>query len=421
MKKIKAIFGRLATSNQVLKIFSLIAAFFLWLIIVYATDDSYSRTITGVPIQWEQPAALTRQELNIISVEPQSATLTVVGKRYIVMDLSPEDFDLTLQLGNIINTGTQRVNILNNTDSGDYLIQSISPGQASVRVDHVDTKILDIEANITGVRLAEGYIKDEEIVTPGTVEVTGPVSELSRVERAVVSADIGRTLSAAESVSGEIVLLDADGNDIRSENLSMSYETADVAISVLKRRKVPVGIEFTNTPPFFPLSKLEYTFSNDTIEIAGPAILVDNYESITLGYVDMKTLGPGARQVFDVALPANFVNVNNILSVSVSFDTDEFETRTFPIPELSLVNVPGGYDVSVGAGGVSPREVTLVGPREVLEGMTSEDLVAQVDFSGREREMSAGQIRMPVTIFAPAKGTVWAYGDYVTIVDIAEE
>ena len=122
-----------------------------------------------------------------------------------------------------------------------------------------------------------------------------------------------------------------------------------------------------------------------------------------------------------MALPSNFVNVNNILSVSVSFDTDEFETRTFPIPEVSLVNVPGGYDVSVGAGGVSPREVTLVGPREVLEGMTSEDLVAQVDFSGREREMAAGQIRMPVTIFAPARGTVWAYGDYVTIVDIEEE
>lgn len=420
MKLIKALFVRLFKSNLFLKILSLVAAFFVWLVVVYVNDDSYSRTIKQVPVKWEQPAALTRQELDIISVDPQTVTLTVVGKRYIVMGLSPEDFDITLQLGSILNAGTREVAIISNTDSSDYRIQSITPGHASVRVDHVDSRTLEIEADITGVKLEEGYIKDDEIVTPGTVEVTGPVSELSRVARAVVSADIGRTLSTTESITGEIILLDKDGNDVRSENLSMSYETAEVAISVLKRKEVPVTIEFTNAPPFFPLSSLEYTFSNDTVEIAGPAMLVDNYDAITLGYVDMKTLGPGARQVFDVVLPSNFVNVNNILSVSVLFDTEDYEMRTFSIPEISIINAPSNYRVTIGAGGASPSVVTMVGPKGLLETMTAEDLVAQVDLSGHERDMTAGQIRMPVTIFAPTKGAVWAYGDYVTIVDISE-
>lgn len=421
MKKMKEIFRRLLSSNLFLKVFSLVLAFFIWLVIVFATDDKYNRTLENVPVTYTQTETLSQQNLSVISIEPQTVNVEVVGTRYVVSSLTPQNLKVSLQLNSIVNAGTQSVALVGATDSSEYTIKSITPMQANVRVDRLDTKIMDVQANISGINLADGYIKEAEIVSPDRVTLTGPATDLSRVAHAIVNIDVNKTLSSNETVSGSIILRDSDGNDINNENITMDYDAADVTIPVLKKKKVPVSIQFLHEPPNFPLEELEYSFSNDTIEIAGPARLIDSYDTISLGYVDFRQLDIGTREVFDVKLPSGFVNVNNIQSISVSFHTENFDSRSFDIPEIELVNIPAGYEVTVNPGSLPLRNVKVVGPRDTLESMAADDLIAQVDLSGQERELATGQIRLPVTVFAPAKGLVWATGSYVTIVDITEK
>lgn len=421
MKKIKELFRRLIASNRFLKLFSLVLAFFVWLIIVYATDDEYKRTIQNVPVTYTSTNTLSSQDLSVISIEPQTVDVEVVGMRYVVRGLGPQDIRVSLQLGSITSAGVQQVPMVDETESTEFSVKSIAPAQASVRVDRIDTKILEVQANVTGVNIADGYIKNDEIVSPERVTVTGPISDLNKVAHAIVNVNLDKTLSGNESVNAPIILRDADGKEITNDHITMDYDTAEVTVPVLKKKDVGVEIKFTHVPPYFPLDDLSYTFSNDTIEVAGPATLVDSYNMITLGYVDVNRLSIGQRMVFDVELPSGFTNVNNIQSVSVSFDTEEFSTRTFDIAEVEVVNAPSNYEVTVNAGSLPLRGVEMIGPRDVLESMTGEDLVAQIDLSGQERELATGQTRMSVTVFAPTKGTVWAYGDYVAIVDIAEK
>ena len=51
--------------------------------------------------------------------------------------------------------------------------------------------------------------------------------------------------------------------------------------------------------------------------------------------------------------------------------------------------------------------------------LTAGDIVAEVDVS--DREVVTGQIKVPVQVYVPNKGTVWAVGNYSTLVTISEK
>lgn len=424
MKKWNDLFKRLFASNRFLKIFSLVVAFITWVIVATAIEPDYTMTIRNVPINTEASASLlSKFNLNIISIEPETADVEVTGARYVVGKLDPSDIKIVPKLISVNNAGSQSLRLEwdaeSSLDSESYTVGAISPVSVTIRTDRMDTKALTVQANISGVSLPDGYIKEQEVVSPETVTLTGPISDLDKVAHAIVSVNVDKSLSGTETVVGEITLVDSDGNRVVSDHIRMDYDTAEVTIPVLKEKTVPLGIKFLNIPPGFPMAELKYTLSNESILVAGPATLVDNYSEIELGYVDFKRLELDSKQVFDVELPSGFVNVDNIQSVSVSFNTDGFIMKSFNISEIDILNPPANYDVTINQNSQKLNNVKIIGPAEVLETMTAEDLIAEVDLS--DREIVTGQISVPVRIYAPNKGTVWAYGDYLTVVSIAEK
>ena len=62
--------------------------------------------------------------------------------------------------------------------------------------------------------------------------------------------------------------------------------------------------------------------------------------------------------------------------------------------------------------------VTVYGPKSVLESMTSNDIVAEIDISGQS--VSLGQYRYPVSIYVPANNKVWACGEYTVMIVVEE-
>ena len=415
----KKFFQRLLHYNLFLKLVSLAVAFLVWVVVATAVDTSFRREITDVPVvTGTQSNTLTRLGMSMISLEPQAVRVRINGTRYVVGALTPENIRIEPDLSAVNTAGTQTVPLRWVDESGgEYTVEQITPMNAAVRIDRMDQKTLDITANVTGVSLPEGYIKEDEIVTPERVTLTGPIGDLNKVQHAVVNIDMNKSMTATESVTGEIVLLDASGNVIESSHINKDYDTAEVTVSVLKIKEVPMTIEFLNTPRGFPLGRLRYTLDRSTIRIAGPQTLVDSYDEVLLGYIDFKQLELSARRVFDVQLPSGFDNVDNIQSVSVSFDMEGYASQEFNLDTIQIVNPPQNYDVTIP--GSQQMRVRMIGPAATLEAMTPEDIIAEVDLS--EREAVTGQTKWPVTIYAPGRGPVWAVGDYVTTVSIAQK
>ena len=74
--------------------------------------------------------------------------------------------------------------------------------------------------------------------------------------------------------------------------------------------------------------------------------------------------------------------------------------------------VPEGFTVTVEE---SALRVYVLGKKSIISGIAAGDFVVKVDLS--DMRTRAGKYEMPVSIYAPTKGYVWAVGEYSVTVD----
>ena len=280
------------------------------------------------------------------------------------------------------------------------------------------TKKFNVDVKMEGLVVPEeGYLMEEAVVSPTQVSVTGPDTDIAKIAKCVVSVDHEGSLTKTTAFTSDIVLLDKDGNKIETSGLTMDVKQAEVTVPILKTVDLPVKVEFLNAPTNLDLEELEYAVSNETVTVAGPVDEIDKYSEIILGYIDFKALDLESNFTFDVELPENFINVAHTETVTVTFDWTDMVAKEFTVTNLSLVNVPSDYDARLLTDRVT--KVKIIGPAQVLETMTADDLVGQIDLS--KRSVETGQFKTAVTISAPSKNLVWAVGDYTAVVVISEK
>lgn len=64
--------------------------------------------------------------------------------------------------------------------------------------------------------------------------------------------------------------LDVDGNELELKYVVSDVTEARVTIPILKKKVVPVRLDFMNVPDGFQVDRLKFTLSNEEIEVAGP-------------------------------------------------------------------------------------------------------------------------------------------------------
>ena len=263
---------------------------------------------------------------------------------------------------------------------------------------------------------SDGYMMEKEIVNPATVIVTGPEVDVSRVDRVVAVADVNNTMAKTFSQKTQLKLLDRDGNEIKAEYLAMDSTTTEITVPVLKTKNVPVNIDFINIPEDFPIDELEYEFSKETIEIAGPVDKIDSIEEISLGYVDLKKLSEKDVYQFDVSLQKGFINIENIRKVYVKFNLEIMKNQEILVTDIKTNGIPPLYEVSVSTQNLY---LNMYGNSEVIDGLTANEIIAEVDFS--DRDIKVGKYQMPVKVYVPTGELVLAQGDYQVVVDVKEK
>ncbi len=421
MKKIS--FGKLFDNRRFLIFFSLFVAVLAWFFVVNAVDTTKVQSIKDIPIEIDDPeGVLERVNLQIVdsSVSGQTADVLVEGSRIVVGGLSPSDILIEGDLSGITKPGTYDIQLkgsprFNNTS---FEVREIDPDTVRVRVDRMATKKFTVQTDIDGLQIPDGYIglADNIIVSPSEVEISGPETDINKIDRCVVSVAFTEPLTATKTVENEIVLYDNEGNVLDQSLMILDHTSAEVTVQVLKQKWVPVVFDFLNVPRDFPITQLDYELDRGEILIAGPEEEVDAFKELNLGYVNVNEITRGFAQIFDVSLPSGFLNVDNVQSISVKFDTEDMEEATYTVTNLVPINVPVNYDVSVSTSQLTG--VTIIGDPEEMQTLSASDLVAEIDLSARD--VTPGPYNLPVRISAPNKGLVWAVGDYSAVVTITE-
>jgi YbbR domain-containing protein len=271
-----------------------------------------------------------------------------------------------------------------------------------------------VELDFGEIQVADGYVMDNIVVSPTTVVVTGPEEEVLNVASCVIRENITTKLNKSEVFTSKVILLDSDGNVINNSHLSLSVNEVDVTIPVLKCKTLPLTFNFLNMREDFDISSLKYQLSKQTLEVAGPEALIDKMSELNIGYINLEALGDETEYDFDIVLPSTFINIENITSVSVSFDFANHSQKVIEVKNIELKNLPAHYDVSVSTTKIS--YVNVMGPTDVLENIKSGDFVAELNLS--EIDITVGQYKVPVSIYAPNHANVWAKGTHYVVVNI---
>lgn len=407
--------------NTWLKIFSVVLAFAAWLIVVEKIDKEAYDTLKNIPINMQTvEESIGTLGLNSITPDVETASVNISGIMYAVGNMNAEDIEIVPDISKVTGAGVYELPLVGKikNDDGQVQIQSISPSRITVKFDTLYTKTLNITTNINGLKGDIGYLIQEEMVTPSQVAITGPEAEVSRVARCEIQLNVDEKLSQTYSKKAGLTLLDKDGNVLEVGNISMDIEEATVTIPVLKVKEVPVKLQFMNVPENFPVNQLQFTISNETIQVAGTEAAIDKYAEIPLDYIDIRSLGLESTFAFNIKLPAGFWNVENIQNVQVQLDSSGMVSKRFNIDQINIINVPLGYQAQAITQQIT--NVEIIGPQEIVESLLAGDIIAEIDLK-ESSDVVTGQVVLPVKIYAPNSGLVWARGTYEAVVSIAEE
>jgi len=411
-------FGKLFSNDRAVLVLSLVMAVVCWFFVALTVDTEASVAVEDIPVDiGSQSSVLNSLDLHAIDADNIQVDVHIRGDRLVVGAIEKEDVRIIADLSRVSSPGTVEIPLtaVNNTNQH-FEIISVSPATINVKYDRLLTKSLPVTANIRGLSVDEDFVVESESVSPATVTISGPEIDVDKVASCIVDINVDEKLQKTTSFQSELIFLDNEGNVIENEFISTDAYEAEVIIPVKKIEVLPLVVDFINVPSGFPMEELSYTLSNSEIKIAGNPDVLRRYSEISLGYIDMKTLDFSQNYTFNVDLPNGFTNIDHLQTVEVVFDETNIEEGLFTINAFSIKNRPSHYNVEITTTRLT--NVRILGDKDILAGLSSDDIIAEIDLS--ERNIQPGQFSVPLKIYMPTKGLVWAVGDYTAIINVKE-
>lgn len=413
-RQIKSIFE----NDKFLRVLSVLLAVFIWYFVFLSDDSEYRENVYNIPISIKTEGTATGQlGLEVIEGEGQTVDIAVEGRNMVIGDLKNTGFTATASLSAVTSAGTYELPVeVVSTAYSNIQIVSKYPSKIQVKFDKIVTKTFPVQADVTGVEIADGYLTEASYASPASITVTGPEQEVLAIDKVTASAELTEPLTKTADITSPVALLDKNGNVITGGHLTLDYDETEITIPVKKKKVLNLTFGFINAPSGLVVDNLNYEMSATQIEVAGNEDIIDKLTEINLGYVNMKSLVPGETLTFNVELPSGLLNIQNLTTVSVEFPDENTDTKTFNVSNIQILNKPSDYKVTVSTKRIP--SVKIVGDKNILDKLSADSIVAEIDLSSVE--IQKGEQTLPVSINIPGYDLVWAVGDYSAILNITD-
>ena len=143
-----------------------------------------------------------------------------------------------------------------------------------------------------------------------------------------------------------------------------------------------------------------------------------------MGEIDLTDVTPNDLQGtvrLPIAFADGYKNLSNIAIAQISFeDVDDYERRTFSVSteNFTVLNGDPNYDYRF----ITSRlDITAVGPYELLNSLTSDDITGTVNLLGTPTDEGVKNLTVTLRIARQGLTTAWINGDYRADVSITQK
>lgn len=411
-KKNQSVISSLFQNNLFVLLFSLVSAVVIWLLVVINVSSQTTRVIKDVKVTIDQTVP-SQFGLEVFGESEFTVDVTVTGKKYQIStaNLSKEDIEVVAVTNNVDSAGFRTLQLMAEpvSESASYTISSISSKTIDVYFDTEKTVQFVIEPDIVtdGFPIVkDGYSCGDINLSDTTVSITGPSTQVNKVEKVVARCELVESLTSNMSVETELLPLD-DTNKSDFDYLSMSVDKVVLTIPVLRVKELDTVVTFKNAPDTFVINPLKYTVSRSRDSFN---ILVDEYDKTTeysVGTIDFKELSP-TNNTFTFAVENTAAADKTADDFTVEVDMSDFtqEYITYPADKIKVNNPDNAiYKISE-----LNKSLCIVGKESALKDITADSVTVEVDLS--DVELSKGQsVSVPVIVTVNSQNC-WAYGTY---------
>lgn len=377
------------TANLGWKVASFLIAVTIWMLIITVEDPTSTRDFTDITVEEINGEQITDADKAYTFRDGNTVSVRVSGKTSILGRVTPEDIVAVADLSKMSVTGAVVVDV----SCPKYPSLEISPIGSStvltIDIENVIEKSLNVRVVTNGKPANDKYI-GTGVATPNLITISGPASDVGNVEEAVVYVNVNSAMTNDISTVSDLVLLDADGQEIKSSTLNISQTRISVNVQIYNTKTVPINFEVTGEPPE-GWSLVSAVFEPKTLTLAGPADELADIKEVSLINYDITDMTGNIEESMPVAnyleysLPENVVMTDSEATVALMVDIEEIITKDFSIP-LSRISIEGddGYSYSLSNLNDSRRNITLSlsGAQSAIEGLSAEDINASLSVTG---------------------------------------
>lgn len=401
-------------------VLSIVLAFAIWLIISSNETESRPITISDIPIKIELSDTAISDGLKVFSGNNLTSEVSVIGNRIIVGQLSKSDIKVVARQANSITAPgnyTLELTAQKASNLTDYEFSSgVNPGFITVMVDRYKEVEFNVEDGIK-YKSDPKYFAGSTVFSSPKVKISGPESEISKVNKIVAEAEISDVLEKTKNLTAPLIMYDSYGDVISNENIVLSVNYEDVTIPILSRKVLPITPVFKNNPEVITPSSGRVKLNPDSMEIAAPEEIFETMTTANLVPIDFSTINLD-NTTFDLSLdlPIGCKSISNIYNVSLTIDLSGYSSASKMLSTFEFINLPEDKQAVV-----STKElpITIIGASSQVNNVASSDIIGQIDMS--EKKNFTGSTEVPLKIKINNHNTCWTYGEYKVNIEVSEK
>ena len=394
---------------------AIVGAIVAWMVVTIIVQPGTTNTIYNVPVDYTyDSAAYTSRGLSIVSAEDKTVNLKISGDGYTIGSLTASDFVVYPDWSSVRDSGEKTLRLQVRSQSTLLTGVAVSiDGSNTVDVvfDVVEEKTVPITVTTNYLTIADGYILYGTELSKETVTLSGPSTEIDKVETCTAEVTHKGELTDSVTLDTALRFYTKSGSEVKFEYTNLEESSVEVTLEVYKMATLPVSVSFINAPRDFDPSVLVYSLSKKTLNVAGPESQIDKLSTLSVGTIDLSTFALDKVYEMPIELPSGIRLLDNISTITVSFDSSRLETKTMNLPAscVQVINLPATYQLTVETERL--MNVILCGPKGAMETLTPEQVVIEID--AEDFAVATGQQNIACRLYVPSNGKIFALGSYV--------
>lgn len=406
--------------NFSLKILSVVCAIVLWTVIVNIYDPTTGVTVSNVSVQLVNEESLTSKGYTYEVVDGSKISVYLSGPKSIITDIKSGDIVATADLSQITAFADYvDIDVKVVKDGRTISNIEVAPRTTVVRlnIENRVTKEFKVYPDTTGT-VASGYTMLSKSVSPDNIRVTGPTSSIEKIAKVKAVADVTGATSNIRTAA-QIVLCDADGNEIQDDKLQPLVNEVDFYATVGSVKTVPVTcIGTTGTVASgYSVAGIELSVAEVAISSENSNLL-EQTKAIVIPETALDVTGCREDYTVDIKLSdyvesgIEFISIDRI-EVVVKIEALSTRTINCGVDKINFTGLGAGLNVEVLE--MTELPIVISGNKNIISSVAASDITISCNLSG----YAEGEHTVKLTVAGKSGYSIT--GEYICKVKITSE